>query len=132
MCESLGISSVRIEDMSNPNLSLTYDVHNSIKLINVERLELTFQIYLFYFVIIDPHHTTCNSIHDEVFGVKSMLQIWNFKLENLYYLLGSLCQTLPCLFCPAVWNSSHWVFSNCTAHPCMIPLYSICQEVVEN
>ena len=63
-------------------------MHNSIKLINIERFKLTFQVYLLYFIVINTHHTTYDTVHDEVFGAKSMLQIRNLKLEPCITIQG--------------------------------------------
>ena len=46
------------------------------------RFELSLHLYLFYLVIIDTHHTTCNFVHDEIFGAECIFQIWNFQFKT--------------------------------------------------
>ena len=69
--------------------------------------ELTFQVYLFYLVVIDTHHTTCGlSLWQKYLVPKSMLQMRNLELKTLYYHLGVLSVEFhPVSFYPAVWNS---------------------------
>ena len=50
------------------------------KLIYIKRFELPLQLYLFDHVIIDTHHTTCNFVHDEVFGAEVHIPDMEFPI----------------------------------------------------